>query len=66
MIRKCEQCNSPMDLFAYVPRLGGLPELRTYRCFCCGDVQTDTGATSTLQPGDLFGVQSELQEARAG
>jgi hypothetical protein len=66
MIRKCERCNSPMDLFACAPCLGGLPELRTYRCSCCGDVETDAGVISTLQPGDLYGARSELHEARAG
>jgi hypothetical protein len=29
-------------------------------------VETDAGVISTLQPGDLYGVQSELHEARAG
>ena len=58
MIRKCERCNSPMDLFACAPRLGGLPELRTYRCSCCGDVETDAGviapASILSRPGRLL------------
>jgi hypothetical protein len=61
MIRKCERCSSPMDLFACAPSLGGLPELRTYKCSCCGDVETDAGVISALQPG----AQSELHDVRA-
>jgi hypothetical protein len=65
MVRKCERCGNPMDLFACVPCLGGLPELRTYRCPCCGDVETDAGAISNLQRGDVYGARLELGEARA-
>jgi hypothetical protein len=43
MIRKCERCGNPMDLFACELRLGPLPELRSYRCPCCRNVETDVG-----------------------
>ena len=62
MIRKCERCNNPMDLFACAPKLGTLPELRSYRCPSCGQVETDTGATNVLQRGDLYGGSSEAAE----
>ena len=55
MIRKCERCNNPMDLFACEPNLGTLPELRSYRCPSCGQVETATGTLSLLQRGDLYG-----------
>lgn len=57
MIRKCERCGNPMDLIACEPRLGTLPELRSYRCFGCGHVETDAGAISLLQRGDMQGAR---------
>lgn len=62
MIRKCERCNNPMDLFACVPNLGTLPELRSYRCPSCGQVETDAGTIGLLQRGDLYGAASEAAE----
>jgi len=32
----CPHCGQPMRLARTVPRLGGLPELRTYECRACG------------------------------
>jgi transposase-like protein len=32
----CPHCGQPMRLARIVPRLGGLPELRTYECRACG------------------------------
>lgn len=32
----CPHCCQPMRLARTVPRLGGLPELRTYECRACG------------------------------
>jgi hypothetical protein len=46
-----------MDLFACQPSLGMLPEARSYRCHCCGHVETDTGAIPLLQRGDIHGAQ---------
>jgi DNA-directed RNA polymerase subunit RPC12/RpoP len=53
MIRKCERCGNPMDLFSYEPSLGTLPELRSYRCPGCGNVETDASAVSR---GDIQGA----------
>ncbi len=63
MIRKCERCGSPMDLFACEPRLGTLPELRSYRCSSCGQVDTDAGSIGPLQRGDLQGAGAESRGA---
>jgi hypothetical protein len=63
MIRKCERCGNPMDLFACEPRLGTLPELRTYRCPGCGLVETDAGSVTPLQRGDMQGARLELHDA---
>jgi hypothetical protein len=60
MIRRCERCGNPMDLFARQPRLGALPELRSYRCVGCGQVETDAGGLSALKRGDVQGSQAEL------
>lgn len=32
----CPHCGQPMRLMRTVPRLGGLPELRTFECRPCG------------------------------
>lgn len=37
---KCEVCQQLMMLARVVPRLGGLRELRTYRCTICKQVKT--------------------------
>ena len=65
MIRKCERCGNPMDLMACEPRLGTLPELRSYRCLCCGHVETDAGAIGPLQRGDMQGLRLETRDAAA-
>ena len=36
----CWRCHHYMILVRQVPRLGALPELDTYRCTVCGDVET--------------------------
>jgi hypothetical protein len=36
----CPNCNMPMHLLRVEPRLGGLPELRTFECRPCGLVIT--------------------------
>jgi hypothetical protein len=63
MIRKCERCNNPMDLFACEPNLGTLPELRSYRCPGCGQVETDARGISFLQRGDMHGAQLAPRDA---
>ena len=59
MIRKCERCGHPMDLFACKPHLGTLPELRSYRCPACRHVETDAGTVGPLQRGDIQGARAE-------
>ncbi len=37
----CERCGAwPMRLVGTIPRVGTLPELRSYRCDYCGHVDT--------------------------
>ncbi len=36
----CEHCGARMKLARTVPKLGALPELRTYRCQRCESVTT--------------------------
>lgn len=36
----CEKCECNMKLVRTIPKLGGLPELKTYRCASCGAVKT--------------------------
>jgi hypothetical protein len=60
MIRTCEQCGNPMDLFSRVPQFGILPELRNYRCFGCEHVETDAVTFSHPQRGDMHGSRLEL------
>jgi len=36
----CCRCSAPMTIFSAIPRLGALPELHTYRCERCGEVET--------------------------
>jgi hypothetical protein len=63
MIRKCERCGNPMDLFACERGLGALPELRTYRCSGCGQVETDAGTVVPLPRGDTQGARIDLRDA---
>jgi hypothetical protein len=39
--RPCGDCGREMTLAALLPRLGALPELRSYRCAACGNVELD-------------------------
>jgi len=36
----CDICGLPMALVRVTPKLGVLPELRTFQCTKCGDVRT--------------------------
>lgn len=36
----CATCGGPMSLVRVLPKLGGLPELRTFRCGDCGDTES--------------------------
>jgi predicted RNA-binding Zn-ribbon protein involved in translation (DUF1610 family) len=36
----CPVCGSAMKLARIIPKLGGLPELRTFQCASCGEVVT--------------------------
>jgi hypothetical protein len=38
--RTCELCGDEMILVRTTPRFGALPELESFRCVGCGDVQT--------------------------
>jgi transcription elongation factor Elf1 len=37
----CPACGALMAFVATVPKLGGLPELRTFNCEVCGEVITN-------------------------
>jgi hypothetical protein len=37
----CPGCRNSMRLQHTLPALGGLPELRSYRCFFCNEVLTE-------------------------
>ena len=37
----CPKCGARMTLAKITPKLGGLPELHTFRCEGCGEVMTD-------------------------
>ena len=36
----CQRCGGAMALVRSTPGIGSLPELLTYRCAQCGDVET--------------------------
>jgi hypothetical protein len=38
--RPCQECSEPMALVSSVPRLSHMPELHTYKCGSCGNVET--------------------------
>jgi hypothetical protein len=56
MIGKCAQCGNPMELFSQMPRFGTLPELRNYRCLCCGHVESDAGGSAFYSVGMCKGL----------
>jgi DNA-directed RNA polymerase subunit RPC12/RpoP len=37
----CPNCGKPMRLVRSVPKIGALPELRTYNCSSCGETVTE-------------------------
>jgi hypothetical protein len=39
-----------LTLVSRVPRVGGMPELYTYRCEACGHVETLEGQANERQP----------------
>jgi hypothetical protein len=39
----CPHCSGAMALVRVLPKLGGLPELRTYQCVECKEVLTVEG-----------------------
>jgi hypothetical protein len=41
---KCPNCGKLMRLVHALPKLGGLPELRSLRCYFCNEVATVAGA----------------------
>jgi hypothetical protein len=36
----CPNCGRPARLDHVLPKLGGLPEFKSYRCFFCNEVTT--------------------------
>jgi len=53
----CPHCAKPMRLARTIPRLGGLPELRTYECRACG--VTFTEAVDAAYEADASHALSE-------
>jgi transposase-like protein len=48
----CPSCRRPMLFKRAIPRVGGLPELRTYECTACGVSYTEAveaGADADLE-----------------
>ncbi len=41
MAPRCTNCGKPMRHTHTIPKLGGLPELRTFSCKECGEVVTE-------------------------
>jgi hypothetical protein len=51
-IAACPACGARMSLTGIVPRFGGLPELRTFRCGHCGETETyeEVSGSARLRP----------------
>jgi hypothetical protein len=43
-------CGEPMKLIKAIPRIGSYPELQTYRCERCHNVETIEMKTERFQP----------------
>jgi hypothetical protein len=43
-------CSEPMKLIKSIPRIGPYPELQTYRCERCHNVETIEVGTERFQP----------------
>jgi hypothetical protein len=41
-IRTCEQCGADVKFIVALPRAGGLPTLKVYRCMTCVNVVTES------------------------
>ena len=39
-VRPCPVCGGTLKLAHVLPKIGGLPELRSYHCVNCGEVET--------------------------
>ncbi len=39
-IQNCPSCGGTMNLAKIIPKLGGLPKLKTFQCVNCNDVIT--------------------------
>jgi hypothetical protein len=48
IVRFC--CEQPMKLIKAIPRIGSYPELQTYRCERCHNVETTEVETERFQP----------------
>jgi len=42
-VRPCPLCGGTLKLAQVLPKMGGLPELRSYRCVDCDEVETVDG-----------------------
>jgi hypothetical protein len=51
VVRPCPSCGKAMTLVPTAPRLGGLPELRSFQCWACGNVHTE-GVPEDRPPRD--------------
>ena len=51
----CPHCRKPMDFVRSVPKIGALPELRTYQCKPCRETVTEADEpwTSRAEPSDV-------------
>jgi hypothetical protein len=48
----CPNCGKPMILVRSVPKIGALPELRTYNCRSCGETVTEGDKPVQMRDGD--------------
>ena len=46
----CPSCRKPMRFVRSTPKIGALPELRTYNCMLCGETVTEAE-----EPGQMRG-----------
>ena len=58
----CRVCGGPMLLVRTIPAVAHLPELRTFRCQCCGVLRTDEIPSKQRKP--LWVVTGRADGAR--
>ena len=62
---KCPKCGNPMSWLHAIPKLGGLPELETFRCYFCNEVLTVAAAKEGAAQID-FGAASLPEDGTSG